>query len=41
MEVKLNERLADAFYMTGKVTVGGKLSVRFDFACTVAKMETD
>lgn len=41
MEVKLNERLADAFFMTGKVTVGGKLAVRFDFACTVAQMETD
>lgn len=39
MEVKLNERMADAFFMTGKVTVGGKLAMRFDFACTVAKME--
>ncbi|PQO25493.1 beta-hydroxyacyl-ACP dehydratase [Blastopirellula marina] len=39
MNVKLNERMADAFFMTGKVTVDGKLSMRFDFACTVAKME--
>lgn len=39
MHVKLNERLADAFFMTGKVTVGGKLAMRFDFACTVAKMD--
>ncbi|RCS54389.1 beta-hydroxyacyl-ACP dehydratase [Bremerella cremea] len=41
MEVKLNERMADAFFMTGKVTVAGKLAMRFDFACTVAQMETD
>lgn len=39
MEVKLNERLADAFFMSGKVTVAGKVAVRFDFACTVAKTE--
>ncbi|MEW4455930.1 3-hydroxyacyl-ACP dehydratase FabZ family protein [Bremerella sp. JC817] len=39
MIVKLNERMADAFFMTGKVTVGGKLAMRFDFACTVAQIE--
>jgi len=37
IEVTLNERLADAFYMTGKVTVGGKLAARLDFACTMAE----
>jgi len=36
MDVKLVERLSDAFFMQGKVTCGGKLAVRFDFACTVA-----
>jgi 3-hydroxyacyl-[acyl-carrier-protein] dehydratase len=35
IETKLNERLADAFYMTGKVTRGGKLAARLDFACTI------
>lgn len=37
MEVTLQERLADAFFLQAKVTSGGKLAVRFDFACTVAK----
>lgn len=36
MEVELTERLADAFYLKGKVTVDGKVAVRFDFACTAA-----
>ncbi len=36
IEVELTERMADAFFLTGKVTCGGKLSVRFEFACTMA-----
>jgi 3-hydroxyacyl-[acyl-carrier-protein] dehydratase len=36
MEVKLNEQLGGAFYLSAKVSVGGKLSARFDFACTAA-----
>lgn len=36
MEVKLVERMADAFFMTGKATCDGKVAVRFDFACTMA-----
>ena len=39
MAVTLNERLAEAFYLTGKVTCAGKLAVRFDFACTLARPE--
>lgn len=39
MEVKLNERVADAFFMTGKATINGKLAMRFDFACAVAQVE--
>jgi 3-hydroxyacyl-[acyl-carrier-protein] dehydratase len=35
IEAKLNERLADAFFMTGKVTCDGKLAARLDFACTI------
>jgi len=36
MEVELTERLADAFFLTAKVTVEGKVAVRFEFACTAA-----
>ena len=36
LEVELQERLADAFFMKAKVTVAGGLAVRFDFACTAA-----
>ena len=36
MEVELTERLADAFFLTAKVTVEGKVAVRFQFACTAA-----
>ena len=36
MEVELVERLADAFFLKAKVTVDGKLAVRFEFACTAA-----
>lgn len=36
MEITLNERMADAFFLTAKVTCGGKVAVRFDFGCTIA-----
>ncbi|MEN6407075.1 MAG: 3-hydroxyacyl-ACP dehydratase FabZ family protein [Thermoguttaceae bacterium] len=36
MEVELTERLADAFFLKAKVTVDGRLAVRFEFACTAA-----
>lgn len=36
METELTERLADAFFLKAKVTVGGKVAVRFEFACTAA-----
>src|SRR3954468_15354112 len=36
MDVELTERLADAFFLKAKVTVGGKLAARLDFACTLA-----
>jgi len=36
IEVTLTERLADAFFLVGKVTSGGKVAVRFEFACTIA-----
>lgn len=36
IEVTLNEQLASAFFLTGKVTVDGKLAARLDFACALA-----
>ncbi|MDZ4818730.1 MAG: 3-hydroxyacyl-ACP dehydratase FabZ family protein [Planctomycetota bacterium] len=36
ISVKLRERLADAFFLDAKVSCGGKLAVRFEFACTLA-----
>ena len=38
IEVTLQERLADAFFLQAKVTCDGKLAVRFDFACTIASV---
>jgi len=38
MEVTLDDKLSDAFFLTGKVTVEGKMAVRFEFACTAADM---
>ena len=37
MEVELIERLADAFFLKAKVTVDGKVAVRFEFACTAVE----
>ena len=36
MEVELSERLANAFFLKAKVTVDGKVAVRFEFACATA-----
>lgn len=38
MEVKLDERMADAFFLTAKITCDGKLATRFQFACTLAQV---
>ncbi len=38
MTVKLNERLGDAFYLTGTGKVEGQTAVRLDFACTVSQV---
>ena len=38
IEVDLVERLADAFYLKAKVSCGGKVAVRFEFACTLAQI---
>jgi 3-hydroxyacyl-[acyl-carrier-protein] dehydratase len=39
MEVDLTERLAEAFFLKAKVTVEGKVAVRFEFACTAASTQ--
>jgi 3-hydroxyacyl-[acyl-carrier-protein] dehydratase len=39
IEVTLNEIVSKAYFMTGRVTVGGQLAARLDFACSVAALE--
>jgi 3-hydroxyacyl-[acyl-carrier-protein] dehydratase len=39
IEVDLVERLADAFYLKAKVLCQGKVAVRFEFACTLARSD--
>ena len=39
IEVELVERLSDAFFLKAKVSCAGKIAVRFEFACTLAKPE--
>ena len=36
IEVELTERLANAFFLRGKVAVDGKVTVRLEFACSAA-----
>ena len=38
IEVSLTERLAEAFFLRAKVTCGGQVAVRFDFAVTQAPL---
>jgi 3-hydroxyacyl-[acyl-carrier-protein] dehydratase len=39
LDVKLNERLQDAYYLSAKVTCGGKTAVTLNFAVTAAPRE--
>ena len=39
LNVTLDERVSNAFYLTAKVTCEGKLAVRFSFACAMAPVE--
>lgn len=39
IEVTLNERIANAFFLTAKMTCAGKVCVRFDFGCTMTEPE--
>jgi 3-hydroxyacyl-[acyl-carrier-protein] dehydratase len=40
IETELVERVSSAFFMKARVTVGGKVACRFDFACTLVEKET-
>ena len=35
IEVTLNDHISNAFFMTGKVYLDGKVAARLDFACSV------
>ena len=37
INVTLDEQVSSAFFMTARVTLEGKMAVRFQFACTMAK----
>ncbi len=37
IEVELTERLSNAFFLTGKISVDGKIATRLKFACTMVK----
>jgi 3-hydroxyacyl-[acyl-carrier-protein] dehydratase len=39
IEVELTETLANAFFLTGKVSVDGKVTVRLEFACAATAVE--
>lgn len=39
VEVELIERVSDAFFMKAKVTCGGQVAARYEFACTMAQPE--
>lgn len=36
IHVTLNDRVSNAFYLTGKMMLNGKLAARLDFACSLA-----
>ncbi len=36
IEIELTEQLANAFFLKGKVSVAGKVTVRLEFACALA-----
>jgi 3-hydroxyacyl-[acyl-carrier-protein] dehydratase len=41
LDVALDERMGDAFFLSAKVTCDGKLAVTLNFAVTVAKREVE
>lgn len=41
IEVNLTERLQDTFFLKGRVSVGGRVTTRLEFACTAAEISND
>lgn len=41
IEVELTEQLSNAFFLTGKVSVDGKITVRLEFACATTDAPND
>jgi len=41
IEVDFVERLAQAYFLKAKVTCGGKVAVRLEFACTLAQLNEE
>ena len=41
IEVTLTERLQNAFFLKGRVSVDGKVTTRLEFACTVTELPAD
>jgi 3-hydroxyacyl-[acyl-carrier-protein] dehydratase len=39
IQVTLNEQVSNAYYMTGKMTLDGKLTARLDFTCSLVTPE--
>ena len=39
IHVTLNDSVSKAYFMTGKVTLNGKVAARLDFACSVAELD--
>ena len=37
IQVTLNDQVSNAYFLTGKMLVSGKLAARLDFACSLAK----
>jgi 3-hydroxyacyl-[acyl-carrier-protein] dehydratase len=37
IRAELKERLSNAFFMVAKVTVNGKVALRFEFACALTE----
>lgn len=40
IQASLNDQVSNAYYMTGKMTLQGKLAVRLEFACSLAPNTT-
>lgn len=39
IDVTLNDQVSNAYYLTGKMMLDGKLAMRLDFACSVTRLD--